>query len=140
MYDINMNTLSIERSTQIIASLVEGNSIRAACRMTYAAKGTVIRLLASVGAACAKYQDLTLQNLPCRRIQCDEIGSFCYAKRKNVPEDMQGKFGVGDVWTWVALDADTKLVPSWLVGLRDAGYALEFMKVLQGRIKQTESS
>ena len=134
MYNISMNKLSIEKRTQIITSLVEGNSIRATCRMTDTAKGTVIRLLASVGAACAKYQDEHLKNLPCKHIQCDEIWSFCHAKQKNVPEEKQGKFGYGDVWTWVAMDADTKLVASWLVGLRDADYAYEFIQDLKAKL------
>ena len=129
-----MNRLSLGRRTQVIKALVEGNSIRATCRLTDTAKGTVTRLLASVGAACAKYQSRYLINLPCKHIQCDEIWSFCYAKQKNVPEDKQGQFGYGDVWTWVAMDADTKLVPSWLVGLRDAGYAHEFMNDLKSRL------
>jgi IS1 family transposase len=135
MYNVSvMNKLSLEKRTQIIRALVEGNSIRATCRMADTAKGTVTRLLASVGTACAKYQNEHLRNLPCKSIQCDEIWSFCYAKQKNVPEDKQGKFGYGDVWTWTAIDADTKLVPSWLIGLRDAGYAYEFMLDLKSRL------
>ena len=135
MYNIGvMNKLSLEKRTQVIRALVEGNSIRATCRITDTAKGTVTRLLASVGAACAKYQDEHLRGLPCANIQCDEIWSFCYAKQKNVPEDKQGQLGYGDVWTWTAIDADTKLVPSWLVGSRDAGYAYEFMKGLRSRL------
>ena len=92
-----MNKLSLERRTQVIKALVEGNSICATCRMTDTAKGTVIRLLADVGRACADYQDRHLRNLPCKHIQCDEIWSFCYAKEKNMPEDKQGKLGYGDV-------------------------------------------
>jgi len=129
-----MNRLSIERRAKVISALVEGNSIRATCRMTNTAKGTVIRLLAEVGKACAEYQDKHLRNLPCKHIQCDEIWSFCYAKQKNVPENKQGQLGYGDVWTWTAIDADTKLVPSWLVGLRDAGYAYAFMNDLKSRL------
>ncbi len=102
--------------------------------MTDTAKWTVIRLLASVGAACAEYQNEHLRNLPCHLVQCDEIWSFCYAKQKNVPEDKQGRLGYGDVWAWTAIDADTKLVPSWLIGLRDAGYAFRFMRDLQSRL------
>lgn len=134
MYNIAMNKLSLEKRTQIITALVEGNSIRATCRMTDTAKGTVTRLLASVGKACAKYQDRHLRNLTCKHIQCDEIWSFCHAKQKNVPEEKQGQFGYGDVWTWVAIDADTKLVASWLVGLRDAGYAYGFIQDLKARL------
>lgn len=129
-----MNKLSLEKRTQIISCLVEGNSIRATCRMTGAAKGTVTRLLENVGAACAEYQDKTLKNLNCTNIQCDEIWSFCYAKDKNVPEEHKGVFGYGDVWTWVALDADTKLVPSWCIGLRNAEYAHRFLTDLESRL------
>ncbi len=129
-----MNRLSIERHAQIIKVLCEGNSIRSTARITNTAINTVVRLLRNVGDACAKYQDIHLRNLPCRTIQCDEIWSFCYAKQKNVPEEKQGRFGFGDVWTWTAIDADTKLVPTWLVGLRDAGYAFEFIRDLQGRL------
>lgn len=130
----SMNKLTIEKRAQVIAALVEGNSIRATVRLTGAAKGTVIKLLADVGRVCAEYQSRTLRNLPCRRIQCDEIWSFCYAKEKNVPENLCGQFGFGDVWTWTALCADTKLVPSWMVGKRDAGTAFEFMQDLAGRL------
>ena len=107
-----MNKLSTQKRTQIIASLVEGNSIRATCRMTGVAKGTVLKLLADVGKACSEYQDKILKDLPCKRIQCDEIWSFCYAKEKNVPDDKKGGFGYGDIYTWTALCAYTKLVPS----------------------------
>ncbi len=135
MYNIGvMNKLSLEKRTQVIRTLVEGNSIRATCRITGAAKGTVTRLFVAVGTACAKYQDIHLRNLPSRHIQCDELWSFCYAKQKNVPVEKQGRFGYGDVWTWIAIDADTKLVPCWLVGLRDAGYAFEFLKDLRSRL------
>jgi IS1 family transposase len=129
-----MNKLSIEKKTQVITALVEGNSIRATCRMTNTAKGTVTRLLVSVGKACAEYQNTHLRNLPCKHIQCDEIWSFCYAKQKNVPDNKQGQLGYGDVWTWTAIDADTKLVSSWLVGLRDAHYAYQFMSDLKNRL------
>ena len=129
-----MNRLSLERRTQVIKALVEGNSIRATCRLTDTAKGTVTRLLASVGKACSFYQNHTLQNLTCKHIQCDEIWSFCYAKQKNVPEDKQGRFGYGDVWTYTAIDADTKLVPCWYVGLRDADDSYHFMQDLGSRL------
>ena len=129
-----MNKLSIDRQAQIIKVLCEGNSIRSTARITDTAINTVVKLLKDVGSACAKYQDIHLRNLPCKTIQCDEIWSFCYAKQKNVPEEKQGRFGYGDVWTWTAIDADTKLVASWSVGLRDAGYAFEFMRDLQGRL------
>jgi len=129
-----MNKLSRERRTQIVASLVEGNSIRATCRLTGASKGAVLKLLAEVGEVCAEFQDQALRNLTSKRIQCDEIWSFCHAKAKNVPVEKKGRFGYGDVWTWVALDADTKLVPSWRIGGRDAGVAYDLMRDLADRL------
>jgi len=134
MHTKTMNKLSKTKRSQIVAALVEGNSIRATCRMTDAAKGTVLKLLAEIGQACAEYQDKTLRNLPCKHLQCDEIWSFCYAKGKNVTGEMRQKFGHGDVWTWTAIGADTKLVPCWLVGRRDAGYAFQFMSDLAERL------
>ncbi len=124
----------MERQTQVISALVEGNSIRATVRMTGVAKDTVLKLLAKVGQACAEYQDKAFRNLTCKRIQCDEIWSFCYAKDKNVPEELRGKFGYGDVWTWTALCAETKLVPCWLVGGRSARYANSFIADLASRL------
>ena len=115
-----MNKLDPTRRAQVIAALVEGNSIRATVRMTGVAKNTIVKLLVDVGKACVEYQDKALRNLPCKHVQCDEIWSFCYSKQKNIPEDRKGRFGYGDVWTWTALDADTKLVVSWLVADRGA--------------------
>jgi len=129
-----MNRLSLEKRVQVISALVEGNSIRATCRMTNTAKGTVIRLLESVGKACTEYQNEHIKNLVCQRIQCDEIWSFCHAKQKNVPDNKQGQFGYGDVWTFTAIDADTKLVLSWLVGLRNADCAYAFIADLKSRL------
>jgi IS1 family transposase len=129
-----MNNLPIERQIAVISALVEGNSIRATVRMTGVAKDTVIKLLAKIGQACAEYQDKTLRKLPCKRIQCDEIWSFCYAKEKNLPADLRGKFGYGDVWTWTALCADTKLIPCWRVGGRDVWNAQNFMHDLASRL------
>jgi IS1 family transposase len=129
-----VNKLHINKQVQVIASLVEGNSIRATVRMTGVAKGTVTRLLESVGKACSDYQDKTLRNLPCKTIQCDEIWSFCYAKDKNVPEEHKGQLGYGDVWTWTAIDSETKLIPSWCVGKRDAWFAYKFMNDLKSRL------
>jgi len=129
-----MNRLNKEQRTKIIAALVEGNSLRATARMCDVVFNTVLKLVPEIGAACADYQNRVFRNLTCKRIQCDEIWSFCYAKAKNVPSDKQGQFGYGDVWTWTAIDADTKLVPSWCVGTRDAGTAFEFMHDLAGRL------
>lgn len=130
-----MNRLSLERRAQILHCLVEGNSIRATSRIADAAKNTVIKLLVDVGKACAEYQNQTLRNLTCKRIQCDEIWSFCYAKQKNIPDKYKGKFGFGDVYTWVAICADSKLVPCWLIGNRDSLTAYHFMKDLASRLK-----
>ena len=129
-----MNKLSIARRARIIGCLVEGNSLRATARITDSAKNTVVKLLVDIGQACAEYQNQTLRNLKCNRLQCDEIWSFCYAKQKNVPEDKTGQFGYGDVWTWTAICADTKLVPAWLVGNRDAETASIFIEDLASRL------
>ncbi|MBI2202474.1 MAG: IS1 family transposase [Candidatus Rokubacteria bacterium] len=129
-----MNRLSTAKRSQIVAALVEGNSVRATCRMTGVAKGTVLSLLVDLGAACERYQDRVLRNLKCRRIQCDEQWQYVYAKAKNVPESMKGAVGVGDVWTWIALDADTKLVPTWALGRRDGFTATAFIADLADRL------
>ncbi len=129
-----MNQLDARRRSGVVAALVEGNSVRATCRMTGAAKGTVLKLLVDLGAACERYQDQTLRDLKLKRIQCDEIWEFCYAKSKNVPEDHAGEWGYGDVWTWVAIDAETKLVPSWAVGRRDGFTAQAFIRDLADRL------
>ncbi len=129
-----MNRLDQQRRAQIVAALVEGNSIRATVRMTGVAKNTVTKLLVDLGRACEDYQFRTLVNLRCRRIQCDEIWSFVRAKDKNAKPEEKAAGTAGDVWTWVALDADTKLVPSWIVGGRDAGYAFAFMQDVAGRL------
>lgn len=129
-----MNKLSSYQRTKVIGALVEGNSVRATCRTTGVARMTVTKLLVDVATACYKYQYKTLRNLQSLRIQCDEIWSFCYAKQDNLPENKRGKFGYGDVWTWIAIDADTKLVPCWLVGQRSAYYAHQFMSDLKRRL------
>jgi len=133
-YTVGMNRTSNEKRAAIIGCLVEGNSIRATVRLTGAAKNTVVKLLVDLGRACTEYQDKVFRNLNCKRIQCDEIWSFCYAKDKNVPEEMRNQPGVGSVWTWTALDPDTKLIPCWFVSSRDAGAANHFMHDLAGRL------
>lgn len=133
-YDIGMNKLDIKKRAQVLACLVEGNSIRATVRMTGVAKNTVAKLLADVGAACAEYQDKTLRNLPCKRVQCDEIWSFVYAKQKNVKDAKAAPEGAGDAWTWTALCADTKLIACWAVGARDGGVAFDFISDLASRL------
>src|SRR5438128_1698111 len=100
-----MNRLPVEQRAQILSMIAEGNSLRATSRMADVSFNTVIKLLLDVGAACERYQDETLQGLKVKRVQCDEIWSFVYAKAKNVPEAHKGEFGYGDVWTWTALNA-----------------------------------
>lgn len=129
-----MNRLSTEKRAQVIGCLVEGNSIRGTVRMTDVAKNTITKLLVDLGEACAGYQDRALRNLACTTIQCDEIWSFCYAKQKNVPDEHKGTYGYGDVWTWTAICADTKLVPTWLVGERTTEDAWIFMADLKNRL------
>ncbi|HEY3373531.1 MAG TPA: IS1 family transposase [Candidatus Aquicultor sp.] len=130
-----MNKLSVEKRAQIIGCLVEGMSIRGTVRITGAAKNTVTKLLVDLGNACSDYQDKVMHDLPCKKLQFDEIWSFVYAKQKNVPEEHQGEYGYGDVWTWVALDADTKLVPSWLVGERNTADARAFVADVASRLR-----
>ena len=129
-----MNRMPIAKRAQILGFLVEGMSLRAASRLADCSINTVTKLLVDVGAACSEYQDAALRNLPCKRIQCDEIWSFVGAKQKNVPADRAGEFGVGDVWTWTAIDADTKLVASWMVGDRDGEAAKAFIGDLAERL------
>jgi IS1 family transposase len=129
-----MNRLPLERRAQIVGMLVEGNSLRATARLADVSLNTVTKLLLDVGAACEVYQDQALRNLKCRRIQCDEIWAFVYAKAKNVPKEHTGEFGYGDVWTWTALDADTKLIPSWAIGRRDGFTAQAFIRDLASRL------
>jgi IS1 family transposase len=129
-----MNRLTTAKRAQIIGCLVEGNSIRGTVRITGAAKNTITKLLVDLGAECAAYQDRVLIDLPCKTIQVDEMWGFCYAKQKNVPEEHKGTFGYGDVWTWVAIDADTKLVPTWLVGERNLTDCWTFIADLRDRM------
>jgi len=133
---VSMNRLSTEERIRVVGALVEGNSIRATCRMTGIAKNTVVKLLVELGEVCTRYQDKELRGLTCRRIQCDEIWSFCHAKEKNVPAQHKGEFGYGDVWTWTAIDADSKLVLSWCIGGRDSYTALAFMQDVARRLTQ----
>ncbi len=128
-----MNSLSNAERTRIVAALVEGNSIRATCRMTGAAKNTVTKLLVDLGTACADYHDAHVRNVNSKRVQCDEIWSFVGAKQKNATLE-QVEQGMGDVWTWTALDADSKLIVSYLVGQRGATHAKMFMNDVADRL------
>lgn len=129
-----MNRLSIEKRIQIISLLVEGMSMRAISRVSDVSINTVTKLLEETGAACAEFQDKNIRGLTCKRVQCDEIWAFCYAKEKNVAPEHKGELGYGDAYTWTAIDADTKLMVSYMVGKRDAGYANLFMQDLAERI------
>jgi IS1 family transposase len=128
-----MNNLPLAKKVQIINLLVEGNSLRSTTRITGCSINTVTKLLVDVGNACQKFHEEKVVNVTSKRVQCDEIWSFVYAKEKNLPEEMQGNGG--DAWTWVGIDADTKLVVSWLVGRRDAETAYTFMQDVAYRLK-----
>jgi hypothetical protein len=117
-----MNCLSTQKRAQVIAALIEGNSIRSTVRMTGVCKDAVTKLIRDLGAACLEHHNATVRNVPTQYVQCDEVWSFCYAKAKNVPEQKKGT-GAGDVWTWTAIDADSKLILSYLCGGRDAEWA-----------------
>jgi IS1 family transposase len=126
-----MNKLPIEKRTQIINLLVEGNSLRATSRIADVSINTVTKLLVNVGAACEKFHNDHVVAVNSKRIQCDEIWSFVYAKEKNKPQDMDT---AGDVWTWTAIDADSKLILSWLVGDRSQDSAAEFIRDVYRRV------
>ncbi|WP_121353164.1 IS1 family transposase [Flavisolibacter nicotianae] len=127
-----MNKLPLQKRVQIINLLVEGNSLRSTSRIADVSINTVTKLLVDVGRACEKFHDETVKGITAKRVQCDEIWSFVYSKQKNVPEGMEDY--AGDVWTWVGIDADTKLVVSWHVGQRDAYAAHEFMQDVKARL------
>lgn len=127
-----MNRLSLEKQSQILSMLVEGNSLRATARMSGTSLNTVTKLLVEVGQACEKFHDEKVRKVQVKNLQCDEIWSYVYAKQKNVPEGMESE--AGDVWTWTALDADSKLMVSWYVGSRDAKAAYEFLCDVRERV------
>jgi IS1 family transposase len=129
-----MNRLTKDDQIRIVAALVEGNSIRSTSRMTGIARNTITKLLVDLGMACRKFHDTHVRNLRVRRLQCDEIWAYIGAKAKNVRVEKK-EIGWGDVWTWVGIDADTKLVVSYLVGGRGADWAMDFMKDCASRIK-----
>jgi len=129
-----MNRLSIEKRVQIITLLVEGCSIRSTCRIADVSKNTVTKLLVDVGRACEKFHDETVKGIKAERVQADEIWSFVYAKDKNASDEMKEKGTAGDVWTWTAIDANSKLIVSWHVGNRDAESAHIFMNDVASRL------
>jgi IS1 family transposase len=130
----SMNRLTSDQREKVISCLIEGCSIRSTVRMTGVAKKTVMRLLVEVGEFCADYQDRVFRNLNCQRLQVDEMWSFCYCKQNNLtPEILKSRIA-GDAWLWSAIDAETKLVPCWYVGQRDAVAATEFIKDVESRL------
>lgn len=128
-----MNKLTTDKRTRVIAALVEGASINSIVRMTGVSKVTILRLLEQIGCACAEYHNRMVRNIKVRRVQCDEIWAFVYAKQKNVTEEQMQK-GAGDYWTWTAIDADTKLIISYALGDRGIKTAHFFMQDLASRI------
>ncbi len=131
---LNMNKLTVSDRARILQLLIEGMSLRAIVRATDASINTISKLLVQAGEACAAYHDDVVRNVGSKRVQVDEIWNFTYAKQKNVARAKAAPEYAGDTWTWTALDADSKLIVSWLVGGRDAGYAAEFMQDLAGRL------
>ena len=129
-----MNKLPHEKRAQALQMMAEGISLRAMTRLTSISRTTLIKLLEDAGQAFSEYQDSMLVNLPCKRVQVDEAWAFCYAKQKNVPTAKAAPEGAGDIWTWVGLDADTKLVASWHVGSRDSEAAMTFIDDLASRL------
>lgn len=129
-----MNRLSTDDRVRILAALVEGNSLRSVARMTNLSVNTVMKFVADFGPVCEEWHDEHVRNVKAQRVQCDEIWAFCYAKDKNLPAHMRGQPGVGSVWTWTAIDSDSKLMVSWMVGDRDADCAGRFMKDLSERL------
>ncbi len=129
-----MNRLPIEKRAQIIGLLVEGMSMRAVSRVVGCSINTVTKLLEEIGFACNMYQSENIRNVNAKRVQCDEIWAFCYSKEKNVAPADKGVLGHGDVWTWTAIDADSKLIVSYQVGKRDAEYANAFMTDVASRL------
>lgn len=136
-----MNQLSLAKRAQVISCIVEGVSIRATTRLTNVCKDTVLRLLCDVGRGCRKLQDEVALNLPCKRLELDEIWSFCHTKDRHIRPELKGKAGIGSQYAWVALDPDSKLIVEWLVGTRDAENAIRFVAQvfsrLSGRVQIT---
>jgi IS1 family transposase len=129
-----MNKLPLAKRAQILSMLCEGSSMRSISRVVDVSFNTIVKLLSDAGVACTEFHDRAVRNVKSQRVQCDEIWSFIHAKAKNVPTAKKAPEGAGDIWTWTALDADNKLMISWAVGGRDAGYALALMDDVRGRL------
>jgi IS1 family transposase len=130
-----VNKLPLEKRIQILSMLCEGSSMRSVSRVADVSINTVSKLLIDAGEVCAAYHDQFVRGVESKRVQCDEIWSFCYSKQKNVRSAKAAPHGAGDVWTWTAIDADSKLILAWMVGARDADTAMYFAEDLQSRIK-----
>jgi IS1 family transposase len=130
----DMNKLTREKRCAVVRCLIDGCSVRATVRITGVAKNTIQRITRELGEACLNFQDKALRGLKCKRIQCDEVWCFAYAKDKNLPDEMRGQPGVGSIWTWTALCADTKLIVSWWLGARDAHTAKRFIADVAERL------
>jgi IS1 family transposase len=128
----SMNQLSTDKRIAVVTALVEGNSLRGTARITGVARMTIEKLLRDLGAACAAYHDANVRGLKSQRIQCDEIWAFVGAKQKNVPQEKRGQWG--DMWTWTAIDADTKLIVSYTVAKRTPSVAYDFMQDVASRL------
>jgi len=132
---LGMNKLPVAKRVQILSMLCEGSSMRSISRVCDVSINTVSKLLVDAGKVCIAYHDQNVRGLQCKRVQCDEIWSFCYSKERNVKAAKAAPAGAGNVWTWTALDAESKLIVSWAVGGRDAGTARDVMEDLQSRVK-----
>ncbi len=126
--------MPLDRRYEVVTALVEGMSVRATARLKGVSKPTILKLIEDLGLTAAIFLDQSLRNLPCRRIQADEIWEFCYARKANIAPEWKGQFGYGDIYTWVAMNPDTKLIVSWLVGDRSARSANQFMKDVASRL------
>jgi IS1 family transposase len=133
-HNVSMNKLAITDRVAILKAITEGCSLRSTSRMTGVAFNTVVKLLLDAGEACEKYQHEVMRNLSCRKLQLDEVWSFVAAKEKNVSTMKNPTDGAGSIWTWSAIDAESKLVPCWLVGLRDGEHARAFVSDLASRL------
>ena len=133
-YNEGMNTLPHEKRCAIIRCLVDGCSIRATTRITGGAKNTIQKLTRELGQAVLAYHDNVVRKVKSQRVQCDEVWCFCYAKDKNLPDEMRGQPGVGSMWTWTAIGADSKLMIGWRLGARDASHAYAFIRDVQERL------
>jgi IS1 family transposase len=131
---MGMNRLPIEKRVQILSMLVEGSSMRSISRVVGVSPNTIDKLLAQAGMSCLRFHDRAVSDVKANKVQCDEIWSFCYAKARNVGTAKAAPEGAGDVWTWTAIDSESKLILSWMVGGRDAGYAMDFMADLKSRL------